>query len=149
MDGLSVASAAFEIAHLAHNVYSYIQSVHKAERWFTPIAGHVKLTAVVLESVATILKDEDVRKECTPALVKSTDGALQGCRKAFEDLDVLVRKLCGPEKGGAVTLTLVAKTTMAFRQSELNMLQAHLERFKSSLDLVIGVLNLAMAMKCV
>ena len=50
---------------------------------------------------------------------------------------------------GKMVVTVNGRLTLSFREKELNMLQASLERFKTSLDVVLGVLNLASSIKYV
>lgn len=146
-DPFSIAAGALAVASagikLSNTLKSYIDSVRKAERHLKPIADHVKLTSNVLASVGTLLHDEDVRQHYTDDLLTSTNQALEGCRKAFEDLEKFIAKLIKADENGKFGMSATVKLTINFKQKELDVLQAHLERFKSSLDLVLGVLNLA------
>jgi hypothetical protein len=144
---LSVAASAIQVAgaglKLAETLKSYADSVRKAEKQLKPVADHVKLTSDVLNNVGALLGMDEIRSLYTTDLLKSTNSALGGCRTAFEDLDRFVSKLIKPNEAGKVSIQTTARFTLYFKQKELDILQAHLERFKSSLDLVFGVLNLA------
>jgi hypothetical protein len=144
-----IAASAFQVAGagiaLANTLKAYTDSVRKAEKQLKPVADHVKLTADVLTNVGSLLKNDDIRDLYTAELLGSTSNALGGCRTAFEELEKFISKLLKPNEGtgGKITITTSARFTLYFKQKELDVLQAHLERFKSSLDLVLGVLNLA------
>ena len=144
---LSVAASAIQVAgaglKLAETLKTYIDSVRKAEKQLKPIADHVKLTSDVLTSVGSLLKNDEIRSLYTKELLGSTSNALSGCRTAFEDLEQFISKMLKPNDVGKVSIQTAARFTLYFKQKELDILQAHLERFKSSLDLVLGVLNLA------
>ena len=144
-----IAASAFQVAGagiaLANTLKAYTDSVRKAEKQLKPIADHIKLTADVLTNVGSLLKNDDIRSLYTQELLSSTSNALGGCRTAFEDLEKFISKLLKSNEntGGRISIQASAKFTLYFKQKELDVLQAHLERFKSSLDLVLGVLNLA------
>jgi hypothetical protein len=144
---LSVAASAIQVAgaglKLAETLKTYIDSVRKAEKQLKPIADHVKLTSDVLTNVGSLLKNDEIRSLYTKELLASTNNALGGCRTAFEDLEKFISKMLKPNDVGKVSIQTTARFTFYFKQKELDILQAHLERFKSSLDLVLGVLNLA------
>ena len=145
-DPFSIAASALAVAgagiKLADTLKSYINSVRKAEKHLKPIVDNVQLTSDVLNHIGELLKDEDVTQHYKPSLLTSTDRHLHGCRRAFEDLNNFVLKLLKPEDNGKILLSTAARFTFKFKREELDVLQVHLERFKSSLDLVLGVLNL-------
>lgn len=150
-EALGIAASAIQVAgaglKLADTLKAYTDSVRKAEKQLKPVADHVRLTSDVLTNVGFLLKNDEIRSLYTKDLLGSTDNALGGCRTAFENLDKFVTKLLNQNEVGKVSVQ--AKFTLFFKQRELGLLQAHLERFKSSLDLVLGVLNLASSARCV
>ncbi len=150
---LGVAASAIQVAgaglKLAETLKTYIDSVRKAEKQLKPIADHVKLTSEVLTNVGSLLKNEEIRSLYTKELLASTNNALGGCRTAFQDLEKLISKMLKPNDVGKISIQTTARFTFYFKQRELDILQAHLERFKSSLDLVLSVLTLASSAKYV
>ena len=153
LEPFSIATGALQVASagikLAETLYTYIHSVRKAEKQLKPIADHVKLTLIVLENVGALLKKDQTRQLYTKDLLGSTQDTLSGYEGVFNDLDKFIHTLVKPDKPGSFSLSTSAKLAWSFRQRELDVLQAHLERFKSSLDLVLGVLNLVSSMKYV
>lgn len=151
-DPLSIAASALAVAgaggKLAQTLYIFIESVRKSEKQLRPVADHVKLTSVVLDNVGTLLGDRNVRSLCKDSLLGTTNEALEGCRKAFDELRRYVEDLLKQDGNGKTKLSAFDKLTfLPFRQRELNELQANLERFKGALDLVLGVLNLSVSIK--
>ena len=140
---LAVATAGIKV--LADTLTTYINCVRKAEKQPQPIVDHVKLTSNVLANVGTPLKDEQVRQLYTAELLNSTSEALKGLQKSFEDLDDFVTRILKRGQDGRFSMSLASKLNFHFKQKELDFLQAHMERFKSSLDLMLGVYNLANA----
>ena len=67
--------------------------------------------------------------------------------KAFGELEEFIKTFLKLDKAGQIVVSTTMKLTWNFKQNELDILQASLERFKSSLDLILGVLNLASSAK--
>lgn len=145
-DPLSIAASAIAVAaagaKLAETLYTFISDVRKADKHLRPIAQHVQLTSSILDQVGLLLRTEEIRSLCQAKLLLSTRSALNGCRRAFHDLDNYVQGLTRTKKDGSWGLNGWDRAIWNHRQKEIDVLQAHLERFKSSLDLVLGVLSL-------
>lgn len=145
-DPFSVAASAIAVAgagaNFAETLYQFIDNVRKADRHLRPIAQHVELTSSILENVGSLLRTEEVRSLCQASLLVSTQKALRGCRNAFRELEDYLKGLMKIKKDGSRGLGGWDRAVWSYRQKEIDVLQAHLEHFKSSLDLVLGVLNL-------
>src|ERR1700753_642790 len=90
---LGVASAGFQ---LVQTLYLYINAFSKAEEQLRPVAEHVKLTSAVLQSVGRFLNEDEIRKIYTPDLLSSTHEALDGCDKAFKQVEKFITALFRP-----------------------------------------------------
>ncbi|KAK5168407.1 uncharacterized protein LTR77_006977 [Saxophila tyrrhenica] len=113
-------------AEFATSLYEYAKSIREAEKMLKPIAAHTT-------------------RLYTTKLLESTKNALDGCKTAFDNLEKFVTASFVKNESGK--LSLASKAMFSFRQKELDVLQAHLERFKSSLNLILGVLHLAFSTK--
>ena len=149
MDPLSIATGAISVAgagvKLVQSLRSYVETVNKADKWIEALADRVKLTSAVLDNVGVLLRTEEVRKHCTTELLTSTNTALNGCKGVFSQLEAHVAGFIRQNKSGHVGLT--ANSTSSLSQNELNVLQARLDRFRSSLDLILAVLDLPSSTK--
>lgn len=151
-DPLNIAASALAVAgaggKLAQTLYIFIESVRKSEKQLKPVADHIKLTSIVLDNIGSLMSEREVQSLCKDSLLDTTDDALQGCRKAFNDLRVFVDGFLKADGHGKARLAAFDKLTfLPFRQRELDVLQANLERFKSGLDLVLSVLTLSVSIK--
>ena len=148
-DPFSIAGGCIALAttaiKLAETLFEYTKSVREAGKLLRPVAEHVQLTSTVLNSIGSVIDGPEVKQIFTDALLQDTNKALAGCRRAFGDLDDFVRMKFKKDQKGALSTS--SRLLFSIRQKELDVLQAHLERFKSSLDLILGVLNLAFAAK--
>lgn len=144
-DPFSIAASAIAVAgagvKVAEVLYSFIATYTSVDNHIRPIAVHIQLTSDVLHEVAKLLRKDEIISLCQDNLLTSTENALQGCRKAFKELEDYVRGLTRIGKDGAPVVRSWGKITWNYRQKEIDVLRAHLESFKSSLSLVVGVLN--------
>lgn len=151
-DPLSIAASALAVAgaggKLAQTLYTFIESFRKGERELRPVADHIRLTSAVLDSIGSLLSEQDVRDLCKDQLLGTLNNASNGCKQAFDDLQKFVDGLLKPDANGKPKLGALDKLTfIPFRQRELDVLQANLERFKSALDLILSVLHLSISIK--
>lgn len=151
-DPLSIALGVVQVAEtgfkLADTIYKYTNSVRKAERQFRPVADYVKLTCTVLEQIASHLQDEDLTSLYKPALLVSAQDAIQGCERAFESLNAYLRTLKKDGSGDAAVISAKAKMAWPWKQKELDNHQVHLERYKSTFDLLLSALTFVSSSRC-
>ena len=83
----------------------------------------------------------------TTGLLESTHDALGGCQRAFGELEMFSSKLTTQKEGGEALVPAMGKLKFILREKQLNVLQATLERFNYSLNVIFGVLNLASYVK--
>lgn len=145
---LSIALGVLQVADtgakLASGIYSYVDSVRKAEKELRPIADHVNLTSTVLREVSSHLQDATLKPFFKPALLVSTQDALRGCETVFGDLEAYLRsmeRLDRKLEGASTGITVKAKFTWPWKQSDLERQQVRLERYKGNLDLLLGTLT--------
>lgn len=145
-DPFSIALGVVQVADtgfkLAETIYTYTNSVRKAEKQLQPIADYVKLTSTVLQQVASHLQDEDLKTLYKPALLVSADDALKGCEGAFEKLNTYLKTLIKDGNDGErAVINTKAKMTWLWKQKEFDGHQIHLERYKSTFDLLLSTLT--------
>lgn len=140
-DPLSVAFGVAQVAQtgfqLVETIYSYTNSVRKAEQQLRPIAEYVQVTSTAFEHIASHLRDEELRKLYKPALLTSTKDALKGCEAAFGRLKIYIQTLFNDGE-----VTTKTKFTWRWKQKELESHQVHLERCKSTVSVLLGTLTL-------
>lgn len=144
-DPLSIALGVVQVAEtgfkLADAIYKYINSVRKSEEQFKDVADYVKLTCTVLEQIGSHLQDEDLTALYKPALLASAQDAIQGCEKAFDSLSVYLTSLTKDGRGNKATMSTTTKLGWNWKRKELDNHQVHLERYKSTFDLLLSALT--------
>lgn len=145
LDPFSVALGIVQVADagfkLANTIYLYGSQIRKAERQLLPIANYVKLTSTVLQQVASLLQDEELKELYKPALLEATKDALDSCEDAFSRLETYVQALVGnSHDGNRSAVPTKTKLVWPWKQKEIEGYQVHLERCKSSFDLLLSTL---------
>lgn len=153
-DPFSIAASALAVASagakLAKILYGVVESARKSEEYLKPVADQVKLTADILVNVNLLLNEADVRALCRATLLSTIHDALVGCEKAFSNVSAFIEGLTKTDDRGAQKLkTFTRLTLIPLRSRELNLLLVNLDRFKSSLELVLAVLNTSLSIKLV
>lgn len=138
---LGVISVAETGAKLADTIYTYINSVRRAEEQFRPIADYVKVTCTVLEQIGSHLQDEDLTELYKPALLASAQKAIQGCERAFEGLSTYLTALTKDGGGNERSISTKTKFAWNWKRKELDNHQVHLERYKSTFDVILSALT--------
>lgn len=147
-DPFSIALGVLQVADtgakLASGIYSYVESVRKAEKQLRPIADYVNLTSTVLREVSSHLQDTTLTAFIKPALFSSTQDTLKGCETVFRDLEAYLKSVersdRKPEEGSA-GIRVKARLTWPWKQSDLERQQVRLQRYKSNLDLLLSTLT--------
>lgn len=143
-DPLSIAFSVAGVAEtgfkLVETIYAYTNSVRKAEQQLQPIAEYVQVTSTAFEHIASHLRDDELRTLYKPALLSSTEDALKGCEAAFGRLSTYIQTLTVDSDDKFITTK--TKLTWRWKQKELESYQVHLERCKSTVNVLLGTLTL-------
>lgn len=149
-DPFSIAGGAIALAgtgfKIGKGIKEYVDSVNGAEKTLRPIQLHVEFLAGLLNEVGTILESDGVRDLCTPGLFSAAKSALDNCSGNFKEIESFLAGIITVE-GGKVKMNTFNKFTLAFKQTELDILQAHMDRSKADLNVVFTVLQAANALR--
>lgn len=150
-DPFSIAAGAIAVAatgaELVDKLHSFVDRYRNADKYLRPIVHDVEVTSAVLDQVGAFLQTEDVRTLCQAKLLESTQNALKGCQTAFRELEAYIHGVVRVKKDGSRGVSPWDKVFWKDRQKDIKAKEARLERYKSSLDLVVGVLNLISSTK--
>jgi hypothetical protein len=148
---LGIAAAAIGLANtgltVARFLKSYADSVRTVDKQIAPVASQVQITATTLQNIGSLFKDDKLQGIYTARVLEDTQAALNGCSEAFSGLQGFVSSLMKLDASGKAHVSSTAMFTFYFREKELDALQARLERFKTSLVLILEVLNLRLLMQ--
>ena len=143
---ISVADVGIKLAKLLFNV---VEGSRRAGKELQPIGDNVRLTSNVVRDIGDLMRKEEVRRICKKELVESTLGALGGCDRTFKDINHLLDKITQRDRSGNLTLKTLDRLAWTAREKEFDRQQLYLERFKSSLNVVLGMLTLVANVTCV
>ena len=134
---LSVAEVGFS---LASTLYKYASSVKGAENELKAIAKDVELTSKVLKQTHEQLQKDRDQKLCTVEAIDVTSDVLEGCRDAFQEVDVELKRSIKTGVGGKSTLSITSRLRFPLKSNKMELLRANLEKLKTTLLLMLSVL---------
>ena len=141
MDGLSaVAGVATAGVQLSKSLYDLYSMVKGSRQEIEDIANNVSLLAMVLEELNGVICDDGFNFK--PDLQKAAQSIAQRCATLFEDihkhtgagLDVKGRRFC-------------EKLAWYFKRERVKPLRSSLESLKSTLNILLHVVQLAKSTK--
>jgi hypothetical protein len=129
----SVAQLAGAGLSLSKSLYEYASSVSNAPKKLSDLAQDVKLTSSVLEHLSEVCSEATVRAFVRPGQLHTAQDAIAGCSEIFGEMEMLIEK---GRKG-------VGKFILPFKESKIQLLNARLASLKSTLQLLLQVLQYA------
>lgn len=145
MEPFGVATGVLQVAStgflLAKTLSEYARNVKDARSDLSNIANEVEVTSKVLQNFGVLLSDETTKAVCSPQLHADAQDALDGCEAAFNDLDNVFKSFCKP--GESVKSSPIARWKWPLNKSKTKAHQERLERLKSSLSLMLNMVEFA------
>jgi hypothetical protein len=129
----SVAQLAGAGLSLSKALYEYASSVSNAPKKFNDLARDVKLTSSVLEHLGEVLYEATVRAFVRPGALHTAQDVIAGCSEIFTEMEMLIKE--GRKAWG--------KFILPFKESNIQLLNARLASLKSTLQLLLQVLQYA------
>ena len=136
MDGISAAASVASIAavgvSLSKTLYDVVAKINGGKDEIKDIANNVSLLALVLEELQDVLGREKLYFR--PALERSAETIVSRCESIFNDIAL--------HTGGAKGVT-TSRLVWYFKRERVKPLRASLESLKSTLNIVLHVVQLA------
>ncbi|KAK3620874.1 hypothetical protein LTR56_023147 [Elasticomyces elasticus] len=167
MAEFGIASGALQVADaglkLAKTLYNYLDAVRKADKELSSLAREVTVTSTTLSSLGHVLQDNKAPALYTQDLVDEAKLAFRSCEDAFKDVDATFKSVVRFDTDGkgqvylyaasddqladsaAVFVTSKGRWAWPLKKGKIDMLQANLERLKTTLLLMLSVLSFAKA----
>lgn len=137
MDGLSaVAGVAIAGVQLSHFLYDLYSKVRAGREEIQDVANNVSLLAMVLEELDSVLCDDEVHYR--PQLREAAQSIALRCASIFKD----IQKHTGTDrdlKGEKI----FEKVAWYFKRERVKPLRSSLESLKSTLNILLHVVQLA------
>jgi hypothetical protein len=151
MDPLSVTASVVGVAgagiQLATTLYAFSDSVLKADKSVRVIADDVALTSQVLSELGILLRTDSAERLVSLSALETADKTVKGCQECFQELNEAVEKLLGKDKGKERDLSggmsVWNRIKWPLLEPKMRLLQANLERLKSTLLLMLQVITYA------
>lgn len=154
----SVAQIANNGIKLSITLYTFAETVLRADKLIREIASDVSLTSSVLEELGQNLKKDQKSRLCSQNAVKTAEGIVKECAAIFNDingtLETTLEKIkprAGSERNGRDGAHGGRKRAVAayerlkwpFLQPKMQLLRSNLDRLKSTLVLMLNVITYA------
>ncbi|KAF2013733.1 hypothetical protein BU24DRAFT_327054, partial [Aaosphaeria arxii CBS 175.79] len=119
---------------LSETLYQYAETVASADKRVGDIALEVNLTSSLIKELGTIFNEKRNVSLLSQDAVKTANTTIKACENVFVKMSAEVNKTNKNKLG---------KFTLPFREPKINLLRTHLDMLKNTLQLLLGVLNLA------
>lgn len=117
---------------LSQTLYQYAETVSTADRRIKDIAKEVRVTSFVIDELGDIFKQDQSSNLLSKNAIKTADETVRECSSVFSELDAALKR-SGKNKIGRLMLP--------FRESKIELLRSHIDKLKSTLQLLMQVLS--------
>ncbi|EDU46921.1 conserved hypothetical protein [Pyrenophora tritici-repentis Pt-1C-BFP] len=117
---------------LSQALYEYADAVASADRRIRDIAKEVRLTSFVIEELGSVFRQDDTSSVISDKAVQTANETMEECSVFFTEIEVTLNK---SKKGKFGRLLL------PFRDSKIELLRSHIDKLKSTLQLLMQVLT--------
>ncbi|KXX81053.1 hypothetical protein MMYC01_202761 [Madurella mycetomatis] len=133
---LSLISSIFQVASfglsLSRTLHDYGAAVVGAEKRLKGLDKDIDFTARVISQLGSRLKDRKVQELVSEDTIRLIQDAVAECEAIFQAMEDVIAKI---RSSGSM-----AKWTIYFRDSKIELLRSNLDRMKGNLNLLMGVM---------
>lgn len=134
-------------AKLSSALYNLTTSAARAEQSITDIADDVELTSNALKSVGQVFRMDVAKPVASEKAIHDANNIIKRCEAVFRDISDIIdkgRKVCDDGKS---SLGKRAKWSWPLKEPRVELHRQRLESLKSSLVLLLHVLQLAQSQR--
>ena len=117
---------------LSQTLYQYADSVSSADRRIKDIAKEVELTSFVIDELGDIFKHDQTSALLSKNALRTADETVKECSSVFLELDAALQK---------TKKNALGRFILPFRESKIELLRSHIDKLKSTLQLLMQVLT--------
>jgi hypothetical protein len=118
---------------LSQTLYQYGESVSSADRRIKDIAKEVQLTSFVIRELGDIFESDQSSALLSANAIKTAGETIDECSTVFTELDAVISK--------TKKSTTFGKFKFPFREPKIELLRSHIDKLKSTLQLLLQVLS--------
>ncbi|USP76649.1 uncharacterized protein yc1106_03923 [Curvularia clavata] len=116
---------------LSQALYQYADGVANADRRIKDVAKEIKLTSYVIEELGNVFKQDDTLSLISKSAVATANETLKECSVLFGEIETTLNK---SKKGK------MGRLMLPFRENKMELLRNHIDKLKSTLQLLMQVL---------
>lgn len=116
---------------LSQTLYQYADGVATADRRIRDIAKDVKLTSLVIDELGNVFKQDETARLISRSAVTTAEETMKECSTVFSEIDTMLAK---SRKG------TMGRLMLPFRDKKIELLRSHIDKLKSTLQLLMQVL---------
>ena len=127
----SVGQLAGACLKLSTALYEYAERVSNAPKLVGDLAKDVKLTSSVLEHLSELFNEATSQPLIRPGALRTAKETIAECKSAFSEMETLI----------ATASRSMGRLVLPFKESKLQLLIARLASLKSTLQLLLQMLQ--------
>lgn len=128
----SVIQVAATGLKLSQTLYQYAEGVATADRRIKDIAKEIQLTSFVIDELGSIFKQDETSTLMSNNAVRTANETMKECSAVFADIESTLAK---SRKGK------MGRLMLPFRDNKIELLRNHIDKLKSTLQLLMQVLT--------
>jgi hypothetical protein len=136
-DFLSLVSSIIQVAafglKLSRTLHDYGEAVAGAEKRLEGLENDITFTSNIISQLGSHLKDSHVQALMSEDTIRLAQKGVAECHAVFQAMEDVIERI---RKSGSL-----ARWTIYFRDSKIELLRSNLDRMKGNLNLLLGVIN--------
>lgn len=128
----SIVQVAGAGIQLSKTLYDYVDGVATADRRTKDIATEIKMASIVIEELRDVFKHEETASLVSKKAVQTANDTITECSTLFAQIDATLKKSKKNTFG---------RLAMPFHDTKLELLRSHVDKLKSTLQLLMQVLT--------
>jgi hypothetical protein len=135
-EALGVVASIVQVAgaglQLSKTLYLYADGVATADRRLRDIAKEIKLTSCVVEELGNVFKNDETAALISNNALKTANETIRECSAVFAEIEITLKKSKKNTFG---------RLMLPFRDAKIELLRSHIDKLKSTLQLLMQVLT--------
>lgn len=117
---------------MSQTLYQYADGVATADRRIKDIAKEIQLTSFVIEELGDVFKHDETSTLMSKNAVKTANETMKECSSVFAEIDATLKKS---------KKNTLGRLMLPFRDNKIELLRNHIDKLKSTLQLLMQVLT--------
>ncbi|KAF2027862.1 hypothetical protein EK21DRAFT_29659, partial [Setomelanomma holmii] len=119
---------------LSQTLYQYADGVATADARIKLIAKEIQLTSFIIDELGDVFKNDETSTLMSEKAMKMANETMKECSTVFAEVDATLKKS---------KKNTLGRLMLPFRDNKIELLRNHIEKLKSTLQLLMQVLTVA------